>query len=64
MEELQRDVSLYKARIEELERDFMSIDVLGNLEGAAGDEQLQKAWEIASTFKKRWAYRGEVGGGG
>ncbi|KXZ46909.1 hypothetical protein GPECTOR_39g403 [Gonium pectorale] len=54
VEALQRDVALYKARIEELERDFMKIDVLGNLEAAGGDEQLQKAWEIASTFKKRF----------
>ena len=53
VELLQRDAALYKARIEELERDFMKIDVLGNLEAAGGDEQLQKAWEIASTFKKR-----------
>ncbi|GLC41809.1 hypothetical protein PLESTM_001241900 [Pleodorina starrii] len=61
LEELQRDVALYKARIEELERDFMRIDVLGNLDGAAGDEQLQKAWEIASTFKKRFMeHKGEL----
>ncbi|EFJ46513.1 hypothetical protein VOLCADRAFT_118102 [Volvox carteri f. nagariensis] len=61
LDELQRDVALYKARIEELERDFMRIDVLGNLEGAAGDEQLQKAWEIASTFKKRFMeHKGEL----
>ncbi|GLI67567.1 hypothetical protein VaNZ11_011794 [Volvox africanus] len=61
LEELQRDVALYKARIEDLERDFMRIDLLGNMEGAAGDEQLQKAWEIASTFKKRFMeHKGEL----
>lgn len=57
MELLQRDVALYKARIEDLERDFMKIDVLGMAEAAGGDEQLQKAWEIASTFKKRCVSR-------
>ncbi|GFR44254.1 hypothetical protein Agub_g5456 [Astrephomene gubernaculifera] len=66
VEVLQRDVALYKARIEELERDFMRIDVLGNMEGlggsgAPGDEQLKKAWEIASTFKKRFLeHKGEL----
>eukprot|EP00198_Chlamydomonas_reinhardtii_P003427 XP_001692763.1 predicted protein [Chlamydomonas reinhardtii] len=61
VELLQRDAALYKARIEELERDFMKIDVLGNLEAAGGDEQLQKAWEIASTFKKRFMeHKGEL----
>ncbi|KAG2486785.1 hypothetical protein HYH03_014584 [Edaphochlamys debaryana] len=61
VETLTRDAALYKARIEDLERDFMKIDVLGHLEGAAGDEQLQKAWEIASTFKKRYMeHKGEL----
>lgn len=61
VELLQRDVALYKARIEDLERDFMKIDVLGMAEAAGGDEQLQKAWEIASTFKKRFMeHKGEL----
>ena len=55
--ELRRDLSAYKARIEDLQKDFMRLDVgsrLGEAE-AGGDDKLKKAWETASMFKKRCA---------
>lgn len=51
---LRRELSQYKARIEELEQDFLKFDVLGPLEASSHDDQLHKAWEVAATFKKRW----------
>lgn len=63
VEVLRRDVSQYKARIESLEADFMRVDV-GSHAGPGTDEQLGKAWEVAQTFKKRWAAQGCGGGSG
>jgi hypothetical protein len=54
--ELRRDLVSYKARIEDLQKDMMKLDVVSNV-GAAetvGDQRLKKAWETASLFKKRY----------
>lgn len=53
--ELRRDLSAYKARVEDLHKDFMKIDALSHMRAAeeAGDEKLTQAWETASMFKKR-----------
>ncbi|KAG1672779.1 hypothetical protein FOA52_002767 [Chlamydomonas sp. UWO 241] len=54
--ELRRELSAYKARVEDLHRDFMRVETLGR-QGEAdlqGDDKLKQAWETASMFKKRY----------
>ncbi len=52
---MRRDLTAYKTRIEDLQKDFMRLDVLSHIgeAEAVGDERLKKAWETASMFKKR-----------
>ncbi len=53
LDSLRREVARYQARVQELEADFLSLDVMANTDLSEYDAEMRKAWYTASAFKKR-----------
>jgi hypothetical protein len=53
LDALRSELARYQAKCQELESDFLSLDVMARTDVGEADSEMRKAWYTAAAFKKR-----------